>query len=165
MRPESRKLGAFLGALLVVAACGGSTSSVSDPDSGGGGADGAASGDGAGSGGDAARVDASADVIVSDAPAEATACAACQPDFCGCGVCTAEQIVCTKTPKVCPLGCASACDLSKFTCGCEADRCVRTGPPAGAVVACYATADCPPGSCCKLPGGPLRGTCVAGNGC
>jgi hypothetical protein len=151
-------------ALLVFAACGGSTATIGAPeDAGAGGAPGPSGGDG-GSRGDAALGDGAADAS-RDAPDDVTACSACQPDFCGCGQCTADQVVCTKTPKPCPLGCATACDLSAYKCACDADRCVRTAPAPSMVIACYTTLDCPPGNCCMPRSGLLQGGCVAGNAC
>ena len=163
----SRKVFAGLAALFVVAACGGGTATVGGADDGGTGADAASLGDG-GAGVDAlAREGQAADAsndVATDAPDDVTACAACAPDFCGCGQCTTEQVVCTKKPMPCPLGCPTACDLSMYKCACDADRCVRTSPPP-TVTPCYATADCPPGHCCMQRSGPIQGACVAGNAC
>lgn len=164
----SRNVFAGVAALVVVAACGGGTASVGSTDDGGTGADGASLGDG-GAGVDAlARDGNAADVgtdVATDAPDDVTACAACAPDFCGCGQCADEQVVCTKTPMPCALACATACDLSKYKCACDADRCVRTSPPPANVIPCYATLDCPPGNCCMQRSGPIQGACVPGNAC
>lgn len=151
--------------VVAVAACGGSASIVGGADDGGVDAPSTADGTADGDDGSWPWSDGGAADGAMDAPAEATACAACKPDFCGCGQCAEAQVVCTKTPKACPLGCATACDLTQYTCACEADRCVRTSPPPGAVIPCYATPDCPPGNCCMQRSGPLQGVCVAGNGC
>jgi hypothetical protein len=119
--------------------------------------------------GDAGTTDASAtDSATSDgakpppidgsAPDSAT-CGSCVPDWCGCGQCLAAQIVCTRTPKPCPLGCPSACtDLGGVTCHCEADRCVHDKP--ADTVACYTDLDCPIGNCCSTRGASLSGTCA-----
>jgi hypothetical protein len=156
-----RTLFAILAAIVVaIVACGGGTSTVGGADDGGVGVDGAPLGDAAGSG-DGSQ----ADGAQADAPAEATACEACKPDYCGCGQCTDDQVVCTKTPMACPFDCPIACDLTKYKCACEADRCVRTSPLPGTVTPCYTTLDCPPGNCCMQRSGPLQGACVAGNGC
>ena len=165
-------------ALAVVAACGGSTATVDGSDAGGGDAEvsgpaDATLGDGsAPPGSDSSVADAPAPSdaaatgdAASDASADAVACSECKPDFCGCGQCTPDQVVCTKNPINCPLDCVSSCDLSQFTCACEADRCVRVSPPPGNVIPCYTTLDCPPGNCCKKRSGPLQGACVAGDTC
>jgi hypothetical protein len=87
---------------------------------------------------------------------------ACAPSWCGCGACALKDIVCTTSPKGCPLGCASSCSLSADLCSCNGDRCVRGGDPS-TPVACYTTKDCPPGFCCTgLFTPPIgHGTCTA----
>ena len=99
-----------------------------------------------------------------DPDAQTMACDDCKPDFCGCGQCTEAQVVCTKTPRACPIACATACDLSLYKCACAADRCVHVAPTSK-VIGCYATPDCPPGQCCELGTGLAAGTCRAGNDC
>jgi hypothetical protein len=157
-----RRLLATLGAMAIVAACGGAsgTGDVGGPADGDVAADGTTS-DGATSDG-APGTDGGGADATSDA---AQQCTACKPDFCGCGQCTNEQVVCTQTPKPCPLGCASSCDLKPYTCGCAADRCVRLSPAPPQVVPCYKTLDCPPGNCCMPRSGVLQGACVVGSNC
>ena len=88
-----------------------------------------------------------------DVTADGGTCA-CRPDFCGCGACGPQDIVCTKTPPTCSLGCTGSCpDLAKTICSCDADRCVRSG--IDGAIGCYTEADCPPGNCCAY-GGPPR---------
>jgi hypothetical protein len=172
-----RRFLAALGAVAIVAACGGSTAAIDGDRDAAGAEDGTASdgtttdgaaGTDAPPRGDASSADASADAVsdaVSDAGQDVVACTGCLPDFCGCGLCTNEQVVCTKTPKPCPLGCVSSCDLKEYTCGCAADRCVRLSPAPPPVVPCYTTLDCPPGDCCVQRSGVLQGACVPGNNC
>lgn len=110
--------------------------------------------------------DTTSNDVVDDATGDA-ACG-CQPDFCGCGACNPADIVCTKTPPGCPLGCVSSCpELKTTVCSCSGDRCVRSGVTGS--IACYKDPDCPPGDCCAHSGpvGPAsRGTCKpAGDPC
>ena len=100
-------------------------------------------------GGDTGSGDVAPDTNGGDAPSDG-ACA-CAPDWCGCGTCDPTQIVCTKSPPGCPLGCASSCpQLATTTCSCESDRCVRSGITGD--IACYKDPDCPPGDCCAHAG-------------
>src|SRR5215467_9999118 len=51
---------------------------------------------------------------------------ACEPYWCGCGLCNPDDIACTVNPPGCPLGCASGCpELQLTTCHCEEGRCIR----------------------------------------
>lgn len=101
--------------------------------------------------------DATADTVVSVDTAEP-----CKPFWCGCGTCVAAEIVCTRAPAGCPLGCPSGpCpEMEKpGLCTGDGDRCVRNGIPGD--IACLSTADCPKGQCCSgtfTP--PARGKCA-----
>ena len=166
-RTMVRRIASLFLALLLAASCGGSAVTIDssgDPDGGASVGDAAPSdatvSDGSKSDGSSVGDGATS----SDATADAVACADCQPDFCGCGQCNPDQVVCTKKPIACPLGCATACDLSQFKCGCQADRCVRISPPSGSVIPCYESGDCPVGYCCQ-PRSALQGACVKGSGC
>ena len=160
--------GRFVGLMLACAACGGTSSpGVGQPDAttqsdAPSGADGAPTGD---SGiRDAGGVDSGPGY-----DGAVTACDACAPDWCGCGQCEPRDIVCTRTPLSCPLGCASGCQEQTSTvCGCAGDRCVFVTPPRTSP-ACYTSADCPPGMCCPGRDGGLlaRSYCVtqSSSGC
>lgn len=129
----------------------------------------ASASDGA-AGGDATREDAGDGGVTVDAgdggeeDAGPVACTACAPDYCGCGACNTDLIVCTKDPPKCPLSCPTSCDPSVVKCGCLGNRCVRMTPPP-AKIPCYATPDCPSDQCCKKVMNELRGECVLGSGC
>jgi hypothetical protein len=85
----------------------------------------------------------------------------CVPFWCGCGECVAADIVCTRSPTGCPLGCPSApCPAmeKEGLCTSSGDRCVRNG--IDGPIACLSNADCPPSQCCSgtfTP--PAHGTC------
>jgi hypothetical protein len=88
----------------------------------------------------------------------------CVPFWCGCGVCTPKDIACTHdTTLGCPLGCPAApCPATEMpgVCTNVGDRCQRNG--IDGEIACYHTADCPPGKCCKnATSPPGHGTCVS----
>lgn len=117
-------------------------------------------------GGADTRADVAADAV--DTGSASDGGCACKADFCGCGTCASSDIVCTKAPPSCPLGCASGCtELATTVCACEGDRCVRKG--ATGDIGCYTDLDCPGTDCCAhggaaRPGG--RGTCApAGSTC
>jgi hypothetical protein len=163
-------------AIVFVGACSGDAATVGED---GGPGDGSSSGgdpdatvhDATPGGGEAAASDGQVGVsdagadAASDAGGDVTSCDECKPDFCGCGACTPDQVVCTKDPIPCPLSCASSCDLSQYKCACEADRCVRVAPPPDKTIPCYSTFDCPPGNCCKKRSGPFQGACIPGDVC
>ncbi len=104
-----------------------------------------------------ATADAAADTSVTVDTAEP-----CKPFWCGCGTCVAAEIVCTRAPAGCPLGCPSGpCpEMEKpGLCTPDGDRCVRNGISGD--IACLSTADCPKGQCCSgtfTP--PARGKCA-----
>jgi hypothetical protein len=115
------------------------------------------------SGDTGAHADAKPDVVVMpdvpDVSIGETDGTPCQPYWCGCGTCVPTEITCTRTPPGCPLGCVSSCPAADMpgVCGTAGDRCVRNG--IGGEVACYRTADCAPGKCCKTSP-PARGVCI-----
>ena len=111
--------------------------------------------------------DAAADGPIADAQSDGPVLpCACQPIFCGCGGCDPTKIICTKTPKQCPLGCLGSCeDLSPYHCACVEDRCVLDPPPPSGMIPCNTTLDCPPGNCCQGAGKLTRGACAPGNTC
>ncbi len=90
---------------------------------------------------------------------DARAPCACAPDYCGCGQCDQYKVVCTKSPFACPLSCLGVCDLSKYACACDGDRCIAVPAPID-TTPCYRDLDCPPTQCCSVPGGEFRGQCV-----
>ncbi|MGZ3423592.1 MAG: hypothetical protein ACXWUG_12985 [Polyangiales bacterium] len=109
------------------------------------------------------RMDAKPDVVVIDVIATETDTVACHSFWCGCGTCVPKDIACTKDATLgCPLGCASApCPAAEMTgvCTTIGDRCQRNFIMGE--IACYHTADCPPGNCCKGAGSPpTHGTCI-----
>jgi hypothetical protein len=107
------------------------------------------------------HADAKPDVVITpDVISSETDGTPCHPFWCGCGVCEAKDIACTKSEMGCPLGCAMApCPAAEMasTCSTVGDRCVRNGIAGD--IACYHTGDCPPGNCCKTTP-PSRGVCV-----
>lgn len=107
--------------------------------------------------------DANPDVVITpDVIASETDTKLCHPFWCGCGVCEAKDIACTKSDMGCPLGCAMApCPAAEMmgVCSTVGDRCVRNGIAGD--IACYHTGDCPPGNCCKTTP-PSRGVCIMG---
>jgi hypothetical protein len=84
---------------------------------------------------------------------------ACAPAWCGCGECNPADIVCTQTPRPCPLGCVGGCpELSQAYCKQVNQNCIRFGVDA-AQIGCYGDLDCPPWMCCPIVNA-LTGHCV-----
>lgn len=143
-------------ALSLAALAAATSSACSKDDSGGPSSPATDAGD---EGGDASTVYGEGGLPESGPPA-----CVCKPDYCGCGPCTPEDIVCSTEPPACPLTCARSCpQLAMAECKCLANRCIRVNNDAGAATSCYSDLDCPPAQCCAK-GTAMRGVCTKGVG-